>query len=182
MSALGNALAWVRPRARKDPIFMAILEVICAQIDSLERFYLAIGLLYSLDHDRAPLSVLKSIGALLNVPYVPGMSRETYRALLRAQGAARVSSGQYDAVKRLANLLRRPGTIDEANVSIIHPEGLEISVPNAGLSAMGLYDILIGAIQETTHLDVAAVQDSGGGDPIYLRLTDPDRGLGKALT
>jgi len=182
VTAFERAYPWIRPAARRDPIFLAIIEIICAQVDSLERFYREIGLLYSLNHDRAPLSVLESIGALLNLPRLAGQTREEYRALLRAQSAARASSGQYDAVKILANLLRKPGTIDEATVSIIHPEGLEVSVPNSGVGDMALYNILIGAIQETTYLSATGVSDSGGGDPIYLLFSNPDRGFGKAFT
>lgn len=160
---------------------MGILAAMCAQIDQLEEMVIQVGLLYSLGHDRAPLSVLKSIGAILKVPYMPGMTNSQYRALLRARGVARASFGTYDDVKRLANALRKPGTTDEANVTITHPEALEIAVPNSGVDVLALYRALIGAIQETTKLTAATTQDSGGGDAIYMEFTTDGLGFGKAF-
>ena len=74
--------------------------------------------------------------------------------------------------------LRRPGTTAEANVTILYPEALQVAIPNPGAGAKALRALLLGAIQETTSLDLVAVLDPPGD---YLILTDPDKGLGKKL-
>lgn len=176
------ARRYVRPRAANDPLFMAVLTVLCEQIAHFNELALQVALLYSLNHERAPFSILDKIGALLQVSRLATHTKSQYIGLLRAQLARRASCGDYDSVKRLANLLRKPGTSDEAIVSIIHPEALEISIPNASPSEVDIFNILIGAVQETTWLDAVVTKDTGGGDPIYLELSVEGKGLGKALT
>lgn len=178
MSHLDDMRRKVRPRATNDPAFMAIVEVFAAQIQSLDELLVQLGLLYTLNHSRPPLSMLDSIGALLKVERTPGMSKEQYRTLLRAQIRSRASYGTYDDVKAVANLLRKPGTTAEANVTILYPEALQVAIPNPGAGAKALRALLLGAIQETTSLDLVAVLDPPGD---YLILTDPDKGLGKKL-
>lgn len=176
-----RAYKFVRPRARNDLTFLAVLDVLMQQVGHLEELLTQLGLLYSLSHSRAPLSILDQIGALLELPRQASWSKEQYRTLLRARIRARRSHGTYDEVKAIANLLRRPGTYDEANVTILHPEALQIAIPNPGPGAKSIKDLLLGAIQETTELDVVSVPDSGGGDGFVLTLSDPDLGLGKKL-
>lgn len=178
MTHLDDMRAKVRPRPAADPVFMALVEVFAAQIQSLDELLVQLGLLYTLNHSRPPLSILDSIGALLGVTRTAGMAKEQYRTLLRAQIRSRASFGTYDDVKAVANLLRKPGTVAEANVTILYPEALQVSIPNPGAGAKALRALLLGAIQETTSLDVVATVDPPGD---YLILSDPDKGLGKKL-
>ena len=181
MTALDRMRFLIRPRASRDPAFMAVAEVLAAQIDSLEAVLIQLGLLYSLAHSRAPLHILKQIGALLELPYQASWSKEQYRTLLRARIRARKSHGTYDDVLAVARLLRRPGAVDDANVSILHPEALQVNIPAAGAGAKAIRALLRGAIQETTHLDITTTADSGGGEGQYLTLSVPNLGLGKKL-
>jgi hypothetical protein len=169
----------VRPRAAQDPAFMAVLEVLCAQLQSLDELLVQLGLLYSLGHPRAPLSILDKIGALLSLPRQAGWTRAQYLTLLRVRLRGRTSFGTYDDVKQIANLLRRPGTVTEASVSILHPEGLQIAIPVPGAGVKFTRSFLLGAIQETTSLDLVAVSDASPGE--FLILSDPEHGLDSKL-
>lgn len=160
---------------------MGLLDVICAQIQNADELMVQLGLLYSLGHSRAPLFLLDLIGALLELPRSPGWTQGQYLTLLRARIRSRRSYGTYDDVKAIANLLRKPGTFDEATVSILHPEALQVTIPNIGPGIEAARTLLLGAIQETTRLDLVTKGDSGGGDGAYLTLSVPSLGLGKKL-
>lgn len=168
MSALvdhvAEGLASMRPRQRRDPAFVSLVGVLLKQVQQLDDMLVVLADLYSLDHDRAPLWVLKQIGNLLGVPWSPAYSKALYRQLLRARRVARRSRGTYDDVVRLADELRAPGTVDHATVNVTHPEAMQVAIPNLAAALKSkVRALILPHIQETTELSVIGVSDTEGG-------------------
>lgn len=175
-------LRLARQRSREDPVFRAIAMAIAKELEDLEAFFFALFHVFSLRHDQTPLSILKVIGAILSVDYQPGWSKQTYAMILRARIRSRRSAGTFDDVKSVANALRKTGAGDQAGVTILHPEALQINIPGIGTSAGVVLGILKSAIQETTSLTLTTSNDSGGGDDQYIRFGVPGQGFGKRLS
>lgn len=168
MSALidhvAEGLASVRPRQARDPAFASVLSVLLRQVQQADDFLVELADLYSLDHDRAPLWMLKHMGNLLGVPYSSAYSKALYRQLLRARRVARRSRGTYDDVVRLADELRAPGTIDHATVNVTHPEAMQVAIPNLAAALKSkVRALVLPYIQETTDLSIMGVTDTEGG-------------------
>lgn len=179
-----QGLGQLRSRLSRDPDTIKVLSVLLQQIQSADDLLLTLLSVWTLNTSRTPLSVLKQIGSLLEVPYDSSMSSETYRRLLQLRIRSRKSEGTFDQVVDVANLLRGPNTVDQAQVHVIHPHALQVSIPNVLLALKGMvHSILLDAIQETTHLDVTTVTDTeGGAQPQqYILLGENGPGLGYML-
>lgn len=174
---VAEGLASIRPRQARDPAFVSVLTILLKQVQQADDFLVELADLYSLDHDRAPLWVLKHMGNLLGVPYSESYSKALYRQLLRARRVARRSHGTYDDIVRIADQLRAPGTFDHATVNVTHPEALQVAIPNlpAALKSKA-YGLIEPYIQETTQLSVIGIADTQGGHIVqeWLILSPPE--------
>lgn len=172
----------LRPRLAADAYTVAILEVLLTQIQHFDDLCVEMLMMFTLEHSRTPLAVLEQIGAILEFPRSPAWSKSLYRSLLRVRIRARKSHGTFEDVLAVANLMRAPNTVDQTQIDILHPEGLQVVIPNIapGMSARAL-SILYTAIQETTHLSVYTVPDAQGGEGDYIKLGENGPGLGNKL-
>lgn len=179
-----QGLSQLRSRLSRDPDTQKVLSVLLQQLQSADNLLMTLLSVWTLNTSRTPLSVLKQIGSLLEVPYDSSMSSETYRRLLQIRIRSRKSEGTFDQVVDVANLLRGPNTIDQAKVQVIHPHALQVEIPNVLLALKALAkSILLDAIQETTQLDVTTVTDTEGGvlPQQYIILSENGPGFGYML-